>query len=168
MMRWILLIAAALTAIVLEVTLFDRLSIANARPDLPLSMALLIAATSRRFDLVCLATWITGLLVDLLSGARFGTFSILFLLAALTAYGLKQLVSGDAILGQMFLVGLLVLSVDLAHGLIATWSFRDIGVDLVARQAAVTALYSAALVPLLRWMGRPVLLKFGREAEWLH
>ncbi len=168
MMRWILLVVAALTALVLEVTLFDRLAIDGSRPDLVLSLALLIAATSRRFDLVCLATWLAGFLVDLLSGARFGTFSLLFLLAAMTAYGLKHFISGDGLPGQVFLVALLVLAVNLVNGFLAVRPLQGVDADVVVWRAAVTALYTAALVPLMRWMARPVFLKFGREAEWLH
>ncbi len=167
-MRWILLVAAALTALVLEVTLFDRLVLWGARPHLVLALALLIAATSRRFDLVCTATWVSGLLVDMVSGARFGTFSLLYLVAAMTAFGLKRFVSGDSIPGQIFLVTLLVMAVEGIHGLVATRSIVGVPYELVAWRAGTTAFYTALLVLPVRWMARPVLVKFGREAEWLH
>jgi len=165
-MRWILLSVSAVVALLLEVTLFDRMEVGGARPDLALALALLVALTSRRLDLVCGATWLTGLLVDFISGTRFGTYSLQFLIAAMAAYGLKRIVSGDSIPGQVVLVGAIVLAVNLLDGLWVLRETHGVGTGLVAWHAAATALYTAVLVPFLSWAGKPIFLKFGREAEF--
>jgi len=165
-MRWILLLVSAVVALLLEVTLFDRLEVGGARPDVSLALALLVALTSRRFDLVCGAAWLTGLTLDLVSGTRPGTFSLQFMIAAMAAYGLKRIVSGDSIPGQVVLVGAIVLTVNLLDGLWVLRQTHGVGTGLVAWHAAATALYTAVLVPFLSWAGKPMYLKFGREAEF--
>jgi rod shape-determining protein MreD len=164
-MRWFLLILSGIAVLLAEVSLFDYLSIAGVRPNLTLALALLITMTSRRFDLVCLSAWLLGLMVDLLSGARFGVFSLLFLLSAMATYGLKRIVAGDTLVGQTLLIGGVVLVVNLAEGLWMLGTAQEIGVGIVAACAAGTALYTALTVPALGWLGKPVLVKFGKEAE---
>jgi rod shape-determining protein MreD len=165
-MRWIILATAAVIALLMEVTLFDRLDLGGGRPDLVLTLALLVALTSRRLDLVSAAAWLSGLLVDFVSGARFGTCSLFFLLAALVAYVMKRIVSGDSLPGQVFLVGTIVLVLNLLEGLWVARGASALTVGLVAWHAAATAAYTVLLVPFLSWAGYPLFRKFGRDAEF--
>jgi rod shape-determining protein MreD len=164
-MRWFMLLLAGMTAIALEVSLFDHLSVSGFRPDVALALALLVSLTARRFEWACLATWLIGLLVDLVSGARFGTYSLLFLLACMAAYGLKRMISGEGGVGQFVLVGAIVLLVHVAEGAVILLQSRGIGIWLMASHAAGTALYTAVLAPILGWVSQPLLAYFKNEAS---
>jgi rod shape-determining protein MreD len=161
-MRWLVLWIAGASAVAAQVMVFDRLAVDEARPDLALALSLLVALASRRLESACAAGWLIGLTVDLVSGARFGTFSLLFLAAALAACGLKQVVAGETAFGQVLVVGAVVL---LAGALEALWVYgeiRGLGVGRIAWRVTGTALYTALLAPLLGALGKPLLQEFAK------
>jgi rod shape-determining protein MreD len=163
-MRWFLLLLAGVTAIAIEVSLFEHLAVGGVRPDVALALALLVALATRRFEWACLATWMIGLLVDLISGARFGTYTLLFLAASMIAYGLKRVISGESWFGQFLLVGGLGLLVNISEGAVVLLQTRGIGFGMLAAHAAGTALYTALLAPILGWICQPLLNYFRNEA----
>jgi rod shape-determining protein MreD len=161
-MRWVFLVLAGAAAIAAQVTVFDHLAIRGVRPDLALAMALLVALEARRLDPACVASWLMGLMVDLVSGARFGTNSLLFLFAALVAFGLKRIVAGETLVGRFLVVGVIVLGVGAIEGMGGGLGLQGLGINRLAVQVAGTALYTAVLAPPMGWLGRPLLAEFGK------
>lgn len=164
-MRWLLLILAALLAVTAELTVFERLSIRGVRPDVGLAFALLAALAAHKLETASLATWIVGLVVDGVSGARMGTFALLFILSGLAAYGLKRVVAGETLVGRVLLIGLLVLIVNAVEGAAAAARSHGIGAGVLLWQAFGTATYTALGVPVLAFVGKPVFARFGKAAR---
>lgn len=164
-MRWFLLVAAAAVAVAAEVTFLPHLAVAGVRPDVALALALLAALGARRVEPACVAAWTVGFVVDVASGARLGAFSLVYILAGLAAYGLKRVITGETLLGQVLLVGALVLAVNAVEGIAAAAQTRGAEARLVLWQVVGGALYTALVVPVLAVLARPIYARFGRPAS---
>lgn len=88
-MRWLTFTVCAVTGIILQTTLADRLAVFQVKPDWMFVLTVFFALYSSRRNAV-LAGWILGLLVDLTSVERLGVMSAGFALTAVLVNAVRH------------------------------------------------------------------------------
>lgn len=170
-MRWLLFVILVYVALLLQTTFGNLLMVRSEwpgpiMPDLLAAVAVFFALSLRQSADVVIACWALGLGLDLtttgaMAGAADGQFflpplgpmAIAYTLAGLTVFKLREAFFRERVFSQMILVaffvvaahGLYVLIISLVGSRHGQWDY--FGQRLV--QALLTALYSAALAPLV-------------------
>jgi rod shape-determining protein MreD len=163
-MRWLTWITLAVVAVVVQSTLAPRFALWGLRPDWLLALVLFAALFAPSRDAL-LASWILGLLADLMSLERCGVQALTYLLVAWVTVLLREYLFRYRLLTQF------VLAAGVAIGVrFLWWGYQAVlypaaETHVLARLTdclfggVYTAAWAAAMVHLLsrraRWFGFP-------------
>ncbi len=148
-------VALGLALLLLRSTLLPLLGLAALGPDLVFPLVVFYGARGRFAQGVVL-TIVLGYLSDLLGGGPPG----LYLLHYALAFTLAQLLSGRVAMHGLAIPALLVFAFDVAGGAVLSLLFGAWGQPLprpaggLLLDAAITALFSLPLIPVLRALQR--------------
>jgi len=155
------LLVLGAVALVFELTLLERWSLKDARPEALLSLACFAALFARDSSQGLLASWLIGLLKDVGSSGPLGLHALLFLGAGAVVLQIRQVLYRESPLTQLAVTFIAACWVNLAAALVVAVSVGGIPVGVLLGRTLLSALLTALItVPLhgmlsqARWLVR--------------
>ncbi len=146
-MRWHIFCFVALSLFFAQVFLGTTLEMQKIRPELLLILSVYVALYAPTSEAL-VGSWLLGMLVDIASCERCGTFALLYLLGAVLTVKLKGEILQDHPLLPVIFTFVLSIQYNFLHVVFVFVGYKtEIFLDIL-----LAAAYTACLTPWLMWL----------------